>query len=37
MKDNAISLDMSDEIVRGILTTRDGEIVHEGAREAMGL
>ncbi len=37
VKDNAISLDMSDEIVRGILTTRDGEIVHEGAREAMGL
>ena len=37
VKDNAISLDMSDEIVRGILTTKGGEIVHEGAREAMGL
>lgn len=32
-----IQLDRNDEIVKGILTTIDGEIVHAGAREAMGL
>lgn len=37
IKDNKIVLDCSDEIVAKILTTIDGEIVHEGAREAMGL
>ena len=37
VKDGKISLDRSDEIVRGILTTEGGEVVHEGAREAMGL
>lgn len=36
-KDGEIALDRSDEIVAKILTTIDGEIVHEGAREAMGL
>ena len=35
--DGEISLDMNDEIVRSILVTRDGKIVHEGALEAMGL
>ena len=35
--DGKIALDRSDEIVAGILTTCDGEIVHAGAREAMGL
>ncbi len=37
IKDGKINLDMNDEIVKGILTTKDGEIVHNGAREAMGL
>lgn len=36
-KDNKIVLDRNDEIVVKILTTIDGEIVHAGAREAMGL
>lgn len=36
-KDGKITLDMEDEICRSILVTHDGEIVHEGAREAMGL
>lgn len=35
-KDGKIVLDTSDEIVRGILTTVDGKIVHKGALEAMG-
>ncbi len=34
-KDGSFKLDNSDEIVRGILTTIDGEIVHKGALEAM--
>ena len=34
-KDGAISLDMNDDIVKGILTTINGEIVHKGALEAM--
>lgn len=34
-KDGNITLDRSDEIVSGILTTIDGEIVHKGALEAM--
>ncbi len=37
VKDGEIQLDTQDEIVQGILTTRDGAIVHQGAREAMGL
>lgn len=36
-QDGRIVLDRSDEVVRGILTTIDGEVVHQGAREAMGL
>ncbi len=36
-KDGSIKLDMNDEIVQSILVTIDGEIVHKGAREAMGL
>ena len=35
--DGEIRLDMNDEIVKSILVTRDGKIVHEGALEAMGL
>ncbi|NLB39105.1 MAG: NAD(P) transhydrogenase subunit alpha [Clostridiales bacterium] len=37
LKDGSFHLDSQDEIVQGILTTRDGQIVHQGAREAMGL
>ena len=37
IKDDAVVLDRSDEIIKGILTTIDGEVVHEGAREAMGM
>lgn len=36
-KDGKIALDRNDEIVRGALVTYGGEIVHKGAREAMGL
>lgn len=36
-KDGQFNLDESDEIVQGILTTKDGQVVHQGAREAMGL
>lgn len=36
-KDSEVKLDMNDEIVTSILVTLDGEIVHKGAREAMGL
>lgn len=35
--DGKIVLDRSDEIVAKTLTTIDGEIVHDGAREAMGI
>ena len=37
IKDGKIELDRNDDIVKGILTTIDGEIVHKGAREAMGI
>jgi len=37
MKDGRLNLDRSDEIVASILTTIDGEVVHAGAREAMGI
>lgn len=36
-KDGSIKLDEADEIVSGILVTKDGQIVHKGALEAMGL
>ena len=35
VKDGQMVLDESDPIVQGILTTKDGEVVHQGAREAM--
>lgn len=35
VKDNAITLDMNDEICAQILVTRDGNIVHAGTLEAM--
>ena len=34
-KDGKIALDMNDEIVKGVMTTIDGKIVHQGALEAM--
>jgi len=37
MKDGKIVIDTGDEIVESILTTFDGEVVHSGTREAMGL
>lgn len=36
-KEGQLSLDMNDEITQSILVTYNGKIVHEGAREAMGL
>jgi NAD(P) transhydrogenase subunit alpha len=36
-KDGKINLDLSDEIISSILVTKDGEILHEGTLEAMGL
>jgi NAD(P) transhydrogenase subunit alpha len=35
-KDGRLNLDASDEIVRGALITRDGQIVHEKTRELAG-
>ena len=37
IKDDTIKLDTSDEIVRSILVTYNGEIVHSGTKEAMGI
>jgi NAD(P) transhydrogenase subunit alpha len=37
VKDGQFDLNPEDEIVQGILTTRDGQVMHQGAREAMGL
>ena len=37
VKDGTIVLDSADPIVQGILTTQSGQVVHQGAREAMGL
>lgn len=37
VKDGNISLDLNDEIVSSILVTHNNEVVHAGAREAMGL
>lgn len=37
VKDGKMVLDMNDEICRKIVVTQDGEIVHEGTREAMGI
>jgi NAD(P) transhydrogenase subunit alpha len=36
-KDKQIVLDLDDQIVRSSLVTMDGEIVHAGAKEAMGI
>lgn len=34
---DTMKLDMNDEIVRSILVTYDGKIVHAGTKEAMGI
>jgi len=36
-KDHKIVLDLNDEIIASILVTKDGQIVHEGTKEAMGM
>ena len=36
-KDGEVVLDMEDEIVKSILVTNNNEVVHAGAREAMGM
>jgi NAD(P) transhydrogenase subunit alpha len=36
VKDGALELDFEDEVIAGACITRDGEIVHEGARQAAG-
>ncbi|OQB24996.1 MAG: NAD(P) transhydrogenase subunit alpha [Firmicutes bacterium ADurb.Bin182] len=36
-KDGKIVLDMNDQIVKSILVTVDGKLVHEGTKEAMGI
>ena len=35
-KDGTLNLDESDDIVSGMLTTKDGKVVHAGALAAMG-
>lgn len=37
VKDGKVVLDMDDPIIKSTLTTKDKQIVHAGAREAMGL
>jgi NAD(P) transhydrogenase subunit alpha len=37
VKDGKVVLDMDDPIIKSSLTTKDKQIVHAGAREAMGL
>jgi NAD(P) transhydrogenase subunit alpha len=34
--EGALRLDFEDEIIQGACITRDGEIVHEGAKQAAG-
>jgi len=35
-EEGKLALDFDDEIVRSACITRDGEIVHEGVRQAIG-
>ncbi len=37
LKDGQLNLNMDDEIIRGIVITRDGEVIQEPTRKAMGL
>ena len=36
VKEGELSLDFDDEVIAGACITRDGEIVHEGAKQAAG-
>ena len=35
-KEGKLNLDMSDEVVRGTVITKDGEVVHDATRKAIG-
>ena len=37
VKDGRLELDFEDEVIAGACITRDGEIVHEGAKQAAGV
>jgi NAD(P) transhydrogenase subunit alpha len=37
VKEGQLSLDFEDEVIAGACITRDGQIVHEGARSAAGV
>jgi len=37
VRNGDIFLDMNDDIIKSILVTHNGKVIHEGAREAMGL
>ena len=34
-KDNAFNLDLDDEIIKGAMVTHQGEVVHDGAKQAL--
>ena len=36
VKEGELTLDFEDEVIAGACITRDGKIVHEGARNAAG-
>jgi H+-translocating NAD(P) transhydrogenase subunit alpha len=35
-KDGALNLDMKDDVIKGTVITKDGEVVHEATRKAVG-
>jgi NAD(P) transhydrogenase subunit alpha len=37
VKEGELTLDFDDEVIAGACITRDGKIVHDGAREAAGV
>jgi H+-translocating NAD(P) transhydrogenase subunit alpha len=37
VKEGELTLDFDDEVIAGACITRDGQIVHEGARNAAGV
>ena len=37
IKDGQIELDLEDEIIASSIVTKDGKLLHAGAKEAMGL
>jgi NAD(P) transhydrogenase subunit alpha len=37
VKEGELTLDFEDEVIAGACITRDGQIVHEGARNAAGV